>query len=44
MIHVENNVVTDELVVAGGQLKTSKYVYLYIPNEHPRGFKVLNHV
>ena len=44
MIHVENNVLTDELIVAGGQLKKSKYAYLYVPNEHPRGFRVLKHV
>ena len=42
MIHDENNVVTDdELVVGRGQLKKSKHACLYIQNEHPRGFPVM---
>ena len=33
MIHVENNVVTDELVVAGGQLKRQNMcIYIYQTN------------
>ena len=45
MIHDENNVVMDdELVIVRDFLKTSKDACLYIRNEHPRGFKVLNHV
>ena len=44
MIHDENDVLTDtELVVARDFLKTSKYGRLYIRNEYPRGFKLLNH-
>ena len=44
MIHDENNVLTnDELVIVGDFLRTSKHAYLYIRNEHPRGFNVLNH-
>ena len=39
MIHNENNVLRgDELVASRGQLKKSEYGYLYIQNEHPRGF------
>ena len=45
MIHYENNVMTDdELVVVQDFLRMSKNAYLYIRNEHPRGFKVMNHV
>ena len=45
MIHDENNVLTgDELVVVRVFLKNSKYACLYIRNEHPRGFKLLNHI
>ena len=41
MMHNENNVLTDdELVVARGHLKKLKHAYLYIRNEHPRGFCV----
>ena len=44
-IHEENHVLTDdELVVAIGLLKESRYGYLYIQNEYPRGFRLLNHV
>ena len=44
MIHDENNVLTnDELVIVGDFLRTSKHACLYIRNEHPRGFNVLNH-
>ena len=43
MIHDENDVLTyDELVVARAFLKKSKYTCLYIRNEFPRGFKLLN--
>ena len=42
-IHEENDVLTDdELVVARGVLRESKYGCLYIRNEHPRGFRLLN--
>ena len=45
MIHHENNVLTDnELVIVRDFLKMSKHACLYVRNEHPRGFKVLNHV
>ena len=45
MIHDENNVLTDdELVVARNFLKKSNHACLYIRNEYPRGFKLLNHV
>ena len=45
MIHYENNVMTDdELVIVTDFLRTSKNADLYIRNEHPRGFKVMNHV
>ena len=41
MVHSKNSVLTDdELVIAKGQLKKLKYAYLYIRNEHPRGFCV----
>ena len=44
-IHEENDVLTDdELVVARSLLKESRYGCLYIRNEHPRGFKLLNHI
>ena len=44
-IHDENNVLTDdEVVVVRDQLRKSKYACLYIRNEHPRGFKAMNHV
>ena len=43
MIHNENDVLTDdELVVVRGLLKKSKHACLYIRNEFPRGFKLLN--
>ena len=42
-MHEENDVLTDdELVVARAFLKKSKYACLYIRNEYPRGFKLLN--
>ena len=45
MIHDENDVLTDdELVIVRDFLRTSKHAYLYIRNEHPRVFNVLNHV
>ena len=45
MKHDENNVLTDdELFVVKDFLRTSKHACLYIRNEHPRGFKLLNHV
>ena len=44
MIHDENNVVMDELVIVRDFLKTSKDACLYIRNEHPCGFKVPNHL
>ena len=45
MIHDENNVLTDdELVIVRDFLRTSKHACLYVRNEHPRGFNVLNHV
>ena len=43
-IHDENDVLTDdELVVVRGILRKSKHVCLYIRNEPPLGFKLLNH-
>ena len=43
MIHDENNVLMDvELVIVRDFLRTSKHACLYIRNEHPRGFNVLN--
>ena len=40
-IHDENDVLTDdELVVARSFLKKSKFAYLYIRIEFPRGFCV----
>ena len=45
MIHDEKNVLTDdELVINRDFLRTSKHAYLYVRNEHPRGFNVLGHV
>ena len=45
MIHDENNVLTDnEVFVARNFLKKSKHACLYIQNEFPRGFRLLNHV
>ena len=44
-IHEENDVLTDdELVVARGLLRESRYGCLYMQNEYPRGFRLLNHV
>ena len=44
-IHEENDVLTDdELVVAKGLLRESRYGCLYVRNEYPRGFKLLNHI
>ena len=44
-IHNENDVLTnDELVVVRGILRKSKRPCLYIPNEFPGGFKLLNHI
>ena len=44
-IHKENDILTDnELIVAKKFLKKSKYGCLYIRNEYPRGFKLLNHI
>ena len=45
MIHDQNNLLTDDdLVVVRDFLRKSKHACLYIRNEHPRGFKLLNHV
>ena len=48
MIHGENNVLTDdavdELVAVRNFLKSSKYAYLYIRNDHIRRFKILDQV
>ena len=45
MIHDENDVLTDdELVIARNFLKKSKHACLYIQNEFPRGFRLLNHI
>ena len=42
-IHEKNDVLTDdELVVARGLLRESRYECLYIRNEYPPGFCVLN--
>ena len=42
MIHDENNVLTgDEMLIVRSLLNESKHEYLYIENEHPRGFKYL---
>ena len=44
MIHDENDVLTDdELVVVRGILRKSKHACLYIWNEFPHGFRLLNH-
>ena len=43
MIHDENDVLTDELVVVRGISKNSEHACLYICNESPHGFKLLNH-
>ena len=43
MIHDENNALPDdELVKVRNFLRTSKHICLYIWNEHPCRFKVLN--
>ena len=45
MIHDENDVLTDnELAIARDYLKKSKHACLYIRNEFPSGFRMLNHV
>ena len=45
MIRDENDVLTEEeLVVVRGLLKNSEYACLYIWNEFPRGFRLVNHV
>ena len=45
MKHQENDVLTDDkLVVARDFLKSKKYGCLYMQNEFPRGFRLLNHV
>ena len=44
-IHDESNVLTDdELFVVRALLKNSEHTCLYICNEFPRGFRLLNHV
>ena len=44
-IHEENDVLTDDkLVAARGILRESRHGCLYIGNEHPRGFRLLNRV
>ena len=44
-MHDENDVLTDDqLVVARGVLRKPKHACLYIRNEFPRGFRLLNHV
>ena len=44
-IHDKNDVLTDdELVVARDFLRESRYGSLYIQNEYPRGFRLLNHI
>ena len=43
MIHDENSVLTDDgLVVVTDFSRMSKHACLYIPNENPREFNVLN--
>ena len=43
-MHDENDVLTDdELVVLRGLLRKPKHACLHIQNEHPRGFRLLNH-
>ena len=45
MIHDENDVLTnDKLVITRNFLKKSKHACLYIQNEFPRGFRLLNHI
>ena len=45
MIHDENVVLTDdELVVARNFFKKSKHACLYVRNEFPCRFKLLNHI
>ena len=44
VIHDENDVLTDdELIVVRGLLSKTKHACLYIQNEYPRGFRLLNH-
>ena len=44
VIHHENDVLTDdELVIVRGLLRKSKHACLYIQNEYPGGFRLLNH-
>ena len=44
-IHGENDVLTDdELVVARGILRESRYGFLYIRNEYPCRFRLQNHI
>ena len=44
MIHDENDVLTeDELVATRNFLKKLKHACLYIQNEYPYGFRLLNH-
>lgn len=41
--HGENNVIkVDEFVILKDFLETSKYTCLYLRNDHPCGFEVLN--
>ena len=43
-IHDENDVLTDDdLVIVRHFLRKSKHAYLYIQNEYPDGFRLLNH-
>ena len=45
IIHDENDLLTDDgLVVARDFSTKSKYACLYIQNEFPRRFKLLNHI
>ena len=45
MIHDENDALTDdELVAVRDTLKKSKHACLYIRNEYPRGFRLLNRI
>ena len=44
VIHHENDVLTDdELVIVRRLLRKSKHACLYIQNEYPGGFRLLNH-
>ena len=44
-IHDENDVLTDDELVVGRDFeRESRYGSLYIQNEYPRGFRLLNHV